>query len=46
VAKTAETFAKIGWQAQMSLREGLTNTVDWYRSALEHSPEFYKASLA
>jgi UDP-glucose 4-epimerase len=45
VAKTAETFAKIGWKAQVSLREGLADTVGWYRAALEHSPEFYKASL-
>ncbi len=45
VAKTAETFARIGWKAQVSLREGLERTVDWYRAALGHSPEIYKVSL-
>jgi UDP-glucose 4-epimerase len=44
VAKTAETFAKIGWKPQVSLREGLERTVDWYRAALEHAPEIYKTS--
>jgi UDP-glucose 4-epimerase len=45
VAKTAETFEKIGWKPQVCLREGLERTVDWYRVALENSPEIYKASL-
>ena len=42
-AKTAETFARIGWKPQVSLREGLQRTVDWYRSAMEHSPEMRTA---
>jgi UDP-glucose 4-epimerase len=43
VAKTAETFAKIGWKPQVTLRDGLERTVDWYRTALEHSPGIYKS---
>ena len=46
VAKTAEAFAKIAWQAQVSLQEGLQRTVDWYRAAQERSPEIYKVSFA
>ena len=38
LAKTAETFAKIGWKPQVSLREGLERTVDWYRAELDRSP--------
>jgi len=38
LAKTAETFAKIGWKPQVSLREGLERTVAWYRAELERSP--------
>jgi UDP-glucose 4-epimerase len=43
LAKTAETSARIGWRPQVSLREGLERTVDWYRTAIEHSPEMRKA---
>ena len=42
LAKTAETFGKIGWEPQVSLREGLERTVDWYRTAMGHSPEMQK----
>ena len=42
LAKTAETFARIGWEPQVSLREGLKRTVDWYRTAMERSPEMRK----
>src|SRR5713101_3751232 len=45
IAKTAETFARIGWKPQVSLQDGLERTVDWYRAALGHSPEIYKVSL-
>ena len=38
-AKTAETFARIGWKPRVSLREGLERTVDWYRSELKHSAD-------
>lgn len=38
LAKTAETFARIGWKPQVSLRQGLERTVDWYRAQLERSP--------
>jgi UDP-glucose 4-epimerase len=43
IAKTAETFARIGWKPQVALQEGLERTVDWYRSELERSPDIYKA---
>jgi nucleoside-diphosphate-sugar epimerase len=43
LAKTAETSARIAWKPQVSLREGLERTVDWYRTAMEHSPEMRKA---
>lgn len=43
LAKTAETSARIGWKPQVSLREGLERTVDWYRTAIEHFPEMRKA---
>lgn len=43
LAKTAETFGKIGWKPQVSLREGLESTVDWYRTAMANSPELRKA---
>jgi len=38
LAKTAETFTKLGWKPQVSLREGLERTVAWYRAELERSP--------
>jgi len=38
MAKTAETFARIGWRPQVSLPEGLKRTVAWYRAELERSP--------
>jgi UDP-glucose 4-epimerase len=41
VAKIDETFEKTGWKPQVSLAEGLERTVNWYRAALEHSPESY-----
>jgi len=37
LAKTGETFAKIGWKPQMSLQEGLKRTVEWYRGEMKHS---------
>ena len=43
LAKTAETFARIGWKPQVSLPEGLKSTVDWYRGKLETFPDIYKA---
>ena len=43
LAKTAETFARIGWKPQVSLQEGLKTTVDWYRGRLETLPDIYKA---
>jgi UDP-glucose 4-epimerase len=43
LARTAETFARIGWKPQVSLQEGLERTVDWYRGDLERSPDMYKA---
>jgi len=45
VAKTGETFAKIGWKPEVSLQEGLESTVNWYRGALEHDPEMCKDLL-
>jgi nucleoside-diphosphate-sugar epimerase len=46
LAKTAETFAKIGWQPQVSLQEGLKHTVEWYRGKLESSPDIYNVIQA
>src|SRR5712692_9689254 len=46
LAKTAETFARIGWKPQVSLPEGLKSTVDWYRGKLETFPDIYKAMPA
>lgn len=42
IAKTAETFVRIGWKPQVPLREGLKHTIDWYRTALEHPTEMQK----
>jgi UDP-glucose 4-epimerase len=42
LAKTAETFARIGWNPQVSLQEGLERTVNWYRGELERSPKTYE----
>lgn len=42
LAQTAETSARIGWKPQVSLGEGLERTVDWYRTAMERSPEMRK----
>lgn len=41
-ARTADTFALIGWKPEVPLQEGLQRTVDWYRAQLEHSPEIYQ----
>src|SRR5713101_1926586 len=46
IAKTAETFARIGWKPQVSLQDGLKSTVDWYRGKLETFPDIYKAMPA
>jgi UDP-glucose 4-epimerase len=46
LAKTAETFAKIGWKPQVPLQEGLERTVNWYRGELERSPKIYKGMQA
>lgn len=43
LAKTAETFARIGWRPQVSLRDGLEGTVDWYRAELKRSADVYTA---
>ena len=43
VAKTAETFARIGWKPAVSLQEGLERTVAWYREELERCPDMYSA---
>jgi nucleoside-diphosphate-sugar epimerase len=43
LAKTAETFARIGWRPQVSLRDGLEGTVDWYRAELKRSADMYTA---
>ena len=43
IAKTAETFARIGWTPRVSLQEGLEHTVNWYRGELERSPKIYEA---
>jgi nucleoside-diphosphate-sugar epimerase len=45
IAKTAETFARMGWKPQVPLLEGLKRTVEWYRAELERSPEMHKALL-
>jgi len=45
IARTAETFARMGWKPRVSLREGLERTVEWYRGELERSPEMQKALL-
>ena len=45
IAKTSETFARMGWKPQVPLREGLKRTVEWYRAELERSPEMHKALL-
>jgi UDP-glucose 4-epimerase len=42
IANVAESSARIGWNPQVSLREGLTRTVEWYRRALEQTPEIYQ----
>jgi len=42
LANPNETFARIGWKPQVSLQEGLSRTVDWYRSELELSAELTK----
>jgi UDP-glucose 4-epimerase len=42
IAKTAETFARMGWKPQVPLGEGLERTVDWYRREWERSPEMQK----
>ena len=44
LAKTAETFARIGWKPQVSLQEGLRRTVDWYRGKLESAPDIYNVA--
>jgi nucleoside-diphosphate-sugar epimerase len=43
LAKTAETFIRIGWRPQVSLRDGLEGTVDWYRAELRRSADVYTA---
>jgi nucleoside-diphosphate-sugar epimerase len=42
-AKTAETFGRTGWKPEVSLKEGLRRTVDWYREKLEHTPSAFSA---
>lgn len=43
IAKTAETFASLGWKPKVTLEDGLERTVDWYRRERERSPEMQKA---
>jgi nucleoside-diphosphate-sugar epimerase len=33
-ANAEASFRRLGWKAEVSLREGLSNTVDWYREQL------------
>ena len=42
VARVDDTFASTGWRPRVSLREGLENTVSWYRAELVRSPESYQ----
>ena len=44
IARTAATFARIGWKPEVLLQEGLERTVEWYRGELERSPELYQAA--
>ncbi|HEY7393151.1 MAG TPA: NAD-dependent epimerase/dehydratase family protein, partial [Bryobacteraceae bacterium] len=41
VAKIGETCRQTGWKPQVSLGEGLKQTVDWYRATFKESPEKY-----
>lgn len=43
IAKTAETFARLGWKPKVSLQEGLERTVDWYKRERERSSEMQRA---
>jgi UDP-glucose 4-epimerase len=43
LAKTTETFDRIGWRPQVSLRDGLERTVDWYRAEPKRSADVYTA---
>jgi UDP-glucose 4-epimerase len=45
LAKTEETFARLGWKPKVSLQEGLERTVAWYRRERERSPDMQKAIL-
>ena len=42
IANIEDTFAKTGWRPRVPLRQGLENTVRWYRAALERSPKSYQ----
>jgi len=42
VAKTDESFAKIGWKPEVSLAEGIKKTVEWYRKEFERTPQAYQ----
>jgi nucleoside-diphosphate-sugar epimerase len=46
LAKTAETFARIGWKPEVPLQDGLERTVNWYRGELQRSPKIYKGMQA
>jgi UDP-glucose 4-epimerase len=39
VADTALAYTKLGWQPTTSLKNGLEQTVDWYRERLRSSPK-------
>lgn len=37
IADTAPAAELLGWKARTSLRDGLTRTIEWHRSALSHA---------
>ena len=46
IARTKETFGRLGGKPEVPLQEGLKRTVEWYRAELERSPEVYQAVQA
>jgi UDP-glucose 4-epimerase len=43
LARTSETFDRIGWKPQIAFREGLRRTVEWYRGQMKQSSDMRKA---